>query len=77
MNNTTNKVDTNTLMSELQIVRPQELSELLSVSKQTIWRLSKAGELPPKVKISGRAVGWTWGSIRKFVEERTQEPETV
>jgi excisionase family DNA binding protein len=63
-------------MNELQILRTQELADLLGVSKQTVWRLSKSGELPPKVKISGRAVGWTWGSIRDFVEERKQEPET-
>ena len=62
-------------MNELQIIRPNELAEILSVSKQTLWRLSKSGELPPKVKISGRAVGWTMQSIREFLEERTQEPE--
>jgi len=61
--------------TDLQIIRTQELADLLSVSKQTIWRLSKSGELPPKVKISGRAVGWTWGSIRKFIEERKQSDQ--
>ena len=61
--------------ADLQIIRSQELADLLSVSKQTIWRLSKSGELPPKVKISGRAVGWTWGSIREFIEERTQSDQ--
>jgi len=56
----------------LQIIRTQELADLLSVSKQTIWRLSKAGELPPKIQISGRAVGWTRESIKNFLEERTE-----
>ena len=64
-------------MNEIQILRTQELADLLGVSKQTVWRLSKSGELPPKVKISGRAVGWTWGSIRDFVEDRTQEPQPI
>lgn len=64
-------------MNDLQIIRTQELADLLSVSKQTIWRLSKSGELPPKIQISGRAVGWTWESIREFLEERKEEPETT
>ena len=64
-------------MNDLQILRNQDVADLLGVSKQTVWRLYKSGELPPKVQISGRANGWTWGTIREFIEERTPEPKTT
>lgn len=63
-------------MNDLQIIRPSELAEMLSVSKQTIWRMERRGDLPARFKISKRAVGWTKESIREFLESK-QETETV
>lgn len=58
--------------SNLQLIRPDELSKILRVSKMTIWRLSKKGELPPKIKISGRAVGWLKSDIENFIQSRKE-----
>lgn len=63
-------------MNDLQIIRPSELANLLGVSKQTVWRMEKRGDLPARFKISKRAVGWTRESIREFLEAK-QETETV
>ena len=63
-------------MNSLQIIRPTELAEILSVSKQTLWRMENRGELPKRVKISKRAVGWLASDIKDFLEEK-REPQTA
>ncbi|MDZ7692082.1 MAG: AlpA family phage regulatory protein [Balneolaceae bacterium] len=57
-------------MSTLQIVRPKQLAELLSVSTVTIWRMEKRGELPRRKQISTRTVGWLESEIREWLEQR-------
>jgi len=56
----------------MQIIRPKELAELLSISISTLYRIQE--ELPPKVKFSrkGRAVGWRKEDIEKYLEEKIQ-----
>ncbi len=49
----------------LSIIRPSELSSILSVSTVTLWRMEQDGLLPNKIQISDRAVGW----LRKDIEE--------
>lgn len=57
-------------MKSLQIIRPKELAELLSVSQVTLWRMEKRGELPKRKQISSRAVGWLESDIKKWLENR-------
>ncbi|MBD3616662.1 MAG: AlpA family phage regulatory protein [Gracilimonas sp.] len=70
-------------MNDLQIIRPNELTELLGVSRTTLHRMEKRGELPTRFKISDRAAGWLASDIREFLEEKAHgeqeelEPEEV
>jgi len=57
-------------MSTLQIVRPKQLAQLLSVSTVTIWRMEKRGELPRRKQISSRTVGWLESEIKEWLEKR-------
>jgi len=59
-------------MSDLRIIRPKELADLLSVSIPTLYRMMD--ELPPKIKLSkrGRAVGWRMSDIEKYLESRSK-----
>lgn len=59
-------------MTDLQIIRPDQLAKLLGVSKMTLYRMEKRGELPPRFRISKRAVGWTKESIAEFVQEKQE-----
>ncbi len=59
-------------MTDLQIIRASELAEILSVSKQTLWRMENRGDLPKKVKISKRATGWMVSDIRDFLESKRE-----
>lgn len=58
-----------------RIVRPKELSQLLGISKVTLWRMEKEGKLPARIKISDRAVGWTESSINEWIKNKTQLAE--
>ena len=49
----------------LSIIRPDELCEILSVSRATLWRMEKEKQLPHKIKIGTRSVGW----LRRDIEE--------
>lgn len=59
-------------MSDIQIIRPTELSRRLNVSPQTIYRMEERGELPKRIKISKRATGWLESDIREFLESKRE-----
>lgn len=51
----------------MKIIRPNELAKMLSVSKVTLWRMENRGEIPPRIKISKRAVGWLESDIEEWL----------
>lgn len=55
-------------MTSIRFIRPAELAEMISVSKSTLWRMEKEGELPPRRKISKRCVGWVESDILKWLQ---------
>ena len=57
-------------MKSLQIIRPKELAELLSISTVTLWRMEKRGELPKRKQISSRTVGWLESDIKEWLDNR-------
>ena len=60
-------------MSNLEVIRPKELSKMLSISQPTLWRMEKRGELPKKVQISERTVGWLKSDIQDWLESKKIE----
>lgn len=61
-------------MNDIQIIRPTELSKLLNVSPQTIYRMEERGDLPKRIKISKRATGFLKSDIQAFLESK-REPK--
>ena len=59
-------------MKKNGFIRVKELMELLQLSRSTIWRMTKNGILPPKVKISQRTVGWYRADIDDFIAGKRQ-----
>lgn len=51
-------------------IRVKDLVDLLGVSRSTIFRMGQRGELPKKVRIGARAVGWKISEIQAFIESR-------
>jgi len=64
-------------MKDLSLIRPNELADLLSISIPTLYRMINNGELPPKVRIGKRAVGWRRSQIEDWMDERTEEPKEL
>ncbi|WP_441001170.1 helix-turn-helix transcriptional regulator [Fodinibius sp. SL11] len=62
-------------MKNLSLIRPNQLADLLSISIPTLYRMISNGELPPKVRIGKRAVGWRRSQIEEWMDERTEEPK--
>lgn len=54
----------------MKIIRMGELSHMLGVSKTTLWRMEKRGELPQRIKISRRVVGWLESDIKEWLKNR-------
>lgn len=52
------------------IIRPAELSDLLSVSMSTLYRWIANGELPEKIRLGGRAVGWRYEDIQQWLQSK-------
>jgi predicted DNA-binding transcriptional regulator AlpA len=52
------------------IIRPNELTELLAVSRATLWRWEQSDKLPPRVHLSSRAFGWRYGDIVEWLKRR-------
>lgn len=59
-----------------RIIRASELAEMLGISKPTLWRMEKRGELPPKIRISKRVVGWRESDISSWLNSREIQPST-
>lgn len=66
------------LLTELAALPPgamvdeQRLARLLGVTDRTVRRMVRRGELPPPVRLGGRAV-WLAGRVLAHVERRAEE----
>ena len=59
-------------MKDLQLIRPSELCDLLSISIATLYRWEAQGELPiKKVKIGPGAVGFRKEDVEAWIKEST------
>lgn len=64
-------------MKDLQLIRPSELCDLLSISIPTLYRWEAQGKLPiKKVKIGPGAVGFRREDVEAWIEESTEEKNT-
>lgn len=60
-------------MTTQKILRPKLLAETLGISLTTLWRLEKAGNLPPKIRIGSRSVGWRSDQIQDMLMNLSKE----
>jgi predicted DNA-binding transcriptional regulator AlpA len=59
--------------SEVDRIRSRkQVAEQLGISTRTLDRLQERGELPPRVKISNRLVGYRASEIERYLQSRTQ-----
>lgn len=52
-------------------VSPATLAAELQLSRATIWRMIKSGQLPPPVRLSARVLRWDWQEVESFIAARS------
>jgi prophage regulatory protein len=57
-----------------RILRAREVSDVTGLSRTTIWKLSRAGLFPRKVKLTTRAIGWRASEVSAWVAAKPKEP---
>jgi len=58
-------------MTELdRVLSRQEISAMLGISMRTFARLEYSGEMPPRIRLSTRRVGYRLSEIRAWVDAR-------
>lgn len=54
-----------------KIIHAKELMKFLGVSRTTLWRLEKNGDIPPSRKFArGRIKGWTEHDLNAILNNR-------
>ena len=55
---------------DLSILSTAQVADMLGVSRRTLDRLEERGELPGKVQLSPRRVGWRKTAIQAWLSSR-------
>lgn len=53
-----------------KILLTADVTAATGISRQTIWRLRKAGNFPQPVKRQGRHIGWRESDIERWIADR-------
>lgn len=52
------------------ILRPNQVSEILGISKPTIWRLERQGQFVPKITLGPAMVGFLASDVEAWIRDR-------
>ena len=52
------------------ILRIVDVTQLVKLSRTTLWRLEREGKFPTRVRLSARLVGYHAASVHRWIEER-------
>ncbi|MDI3465641.1 MAG: hypothetical protein OJF50_004462 [Nitrospira sp.] len=56
-----------------EIIRIKHVQRRLSLSRSAIYSLMDAGEFPPPIQLSRRAIGWRQADIDAWLKSRTRQ----
>jgi predicted DNA-binding transcriptional regulator AlpA len=59
------------------ILTDREVSELVGISVDTLSRLERKGDAPPRVQLSARRHGRRLADVRRWLAERTVRKSTA
>ena len=55
-----------------KIIKINEVAKITTLSKASIYRLIKAGNLPKQVKLGERSSGWIESEIQDWVKQKME-----
>jgi predicted DNA-binding transcriptional regulator AlpA len=56
------------------VLTDKQVCELVGISLDTLWRLERKGDAPPRVQLSPRRHGRRLADVRRWITERTETP---
>ena len=57
---------------ERRILRIADLVDQLGLSRTTIWRMRRAGDMPQPIQLSANTVGWHAHVIYRWLDNRPE-----
>ena len=57
-------------LANQQLLTAQEVCELTTLSRQTLWRHVRAGKFPEPVKFGDRIIRWRASEIERFLDAK-------
>jgi predicted DNA-binding transcriptional regulator AlpA len=63
-----------TALPDWAVLTDRQTSQLLGFSLDTLGRLDRAGDGPPRVRLSPRRHGRPVGELRKWLQQRLSKP---
>ena len=61
----------------MRIINLRQVREKTSLSGPTIWRKERAGEFPPRRKLTTNRVGWVETEVDSWLEGCSSFPQTI
>lgn len=58
------------LMGDLQILRLQQVKQVVGLGRTSIYQMMGTGDFPRPVSLGPRAIGWRYGDIRAWLLSR-------
>ncbi len=55
---------------ELKLLTQKQVTDLIGLSRTTIWRLERVGQFPRRRQVSTKAVRWNQSEIFDWIESR-------
>lgn len=56
----------------MRFLRPREVVQMIGVSRATLWRMVRAGQFPPPVRITIRNRGYLLESVETWMRARAE-----
>lgn len=53
-----------------QVLKIAEVSEMVGLSRTTIWRREREGDFPQRLRLGGRRIGWNADEVVAWLEAR-------
>lgn len=58
------------LMGDLQILRLQQVKQVVGLGRSSIYQMMGTGDFPRPVSLGLRAIGWRYGDIKAWLLSR-------
>ena len=53
-----------------QVLNTTQVSEMVGLSRTTIWRREREGDFPQRIRLGGRRVGWDADEVIAWLKSR-------